>query len=404
MIIRQTEVLVIGAGPTGLALAATLQKAGLDHLAIDTLPERRNTSRAAVIHAHTLETLDSISVSEELVARGLKLENFAIRDRDRALLSLSFADLPSRYPFILMIPQQETETILAARLQALGSAVSRGVTATNVRQGSHSVEVATSSPEGQGLIRARYVVGADGMKSLVRTAAGIPFAGGAYGESFILADVEMEWPLGESEVTLYYSPAGLVVVSPFGDRRYRIVATVDAAPETPTLGDVQSILDARGPRTAKAKVLSVNWSSRFHVHHRLAKTFRAGRLFLIGDAAHVHSPAGGQGMNCGLVDACELGRLLADVVHGARSESDLDLHTRLRRPAAAGVLKLAGMLTRVATVKGPLAQGVRNLALRIADHVPATRRKFKMGLSGLARADLSHLPTVTPRRALRPPA
>jgi 2-polyprenyl-6-methoxyphenol hydroxylase-like FAD-dependent oxidoreductase len=392
---HQAEVLVIGAGPTGLALATTLKKAGVNHLVIDSLPEGRNTSRAAVVHAHTLETLDAINVSEELVARGLKVENFAIRDRDRALLSLSFADLPSRYPFILMIPQQETEAILAACLQALGGTVSRGVTATGVRPGTDFVEVATSSPEGEGLVRARYVVGADGVKSLVRTAAGIPFEGGAYGESFILADVVMEWPLGESEVTLYYSPAGLMVVAPFGGRRYRIVATVDKAPETPTLADVQGIVDVRGPRTAEAKVLSVGWSSRFHVHHRLAKTFRVGRLFVIGDAAHVHSPAGGQGMNCGLVDACELGSLLADIVQGARQGSDLDLHTALRRPAAAQVLKLAGILTRTATVKGPLAQSARNLALRIADRLPAARRKFTMGLSGLARADLSRLPATS---------
>ncbi len=133
------------------------------------------------------------------------------------------------------------------------------------------------------------------------------FEGTAYGQSFVLADVRMEWPLGQTEVSLCFSPAGLVVVAPLPDGSFRIVATMDEAPETPSLADIQKLLDERGPQASRARIKHVVWSSRFRVHHRLASSYRDGRILLMGDAAHVHSPAGGQGMNTGLVDAVVLG-------------------------------------------------------------------------------------------------
>ena len=166
-------------------------------------------------------------------------------------------------------------------------------------------------------IRARYVVGCDGMHSVVREEAGIGFTGDRYQQSFVLADVRDA--TGRSpgdEVHLFFSPAGLVVVAPLPRDLYRIVATLDDAPERPALADVQALLDARGPVATPAVVGDVVWSSRFRVHHRLADVYRRGPVFLAGDAAHVHSPAGGQGMNTGIQDAMVLARLLADVLGG----------------------------------------------------------------------------------------
>jgi 2-polyprenyl-6-methoxyphenol hydroxylase-like FAD-dependent oxidoreductase len=388
----ETDVLIVGAGPTGIALAATLQQSGVPHLLIDKLAEGLSTSRAAVIHAHTLEVLESIGVADQLAARGLQLSTFRIRDRDRALLSLPFDTLASPHACLLMLPQDVTEKVLADRLTALGGVIHRGIAATLVKQSEAGAEVRVVSPAGEQTIRARYVVGADGMHSGVRAAAGIVYEGAAYPESFVLADVEMDWPLRDQEVSLFFSAAGLVVVAPLPGGAYRIVATLADAPERPALADIQALLDARGLAAQPGKVSKVIWSSRFRVHHRLASSYRNDRLFLIGDAAHVHSPAGGQGMNCGLVDACMLGQLLADVIHGRRPEAELDSYEQLRRPAAAEVLALAGRLTALATMRGAFRRAVRNAIFSIIDRVGPAKRRLLMNLSGLSRRHLSRLP------------
>ena len=391
MVPQETDVLIVGAGPTGLALAATLQQAGLRPVIIDRLAAGQNTSRAAVIHAHTLEVLERLGVTDALERRGLQLTRFALRDHDKALLELDFSTLPSRYAQILMIPQDETEAILADRLASLGGTVLRGITATRIERDATGAVAHVDTPEGPRTIRARYVVGGDGMHSVVREAAGIAFDGESYAGSFVLADVQMDWPLS-AEVTLFFSPEGMGVVVPLPGHRYRIVAPVGDAPEAPDAAFVQALLDARGPRKVPGRVRDVLWSSRFRVHHRVAARYRSGPFFVMGDAAHVHSPAGGQGMNTGLVDAVVLGRLLADVLLGKAPEATLDLYEEKRRPAAVEVLELAGRLTRIATVRSLAGRILRNLVLRVVGASPVFRRKLVLNLSGLARKGLGMVP------------
>jgi 2-polyprenyl-6-methoxyphenol hydroxylase-like FAD-dependent oxidoreductase len=392
MLPKTTEVLIVGAGPTGLALAIALRQAGIDHLIVDKLPQGQNTSRAAVIHAHTLEQLKALGVSDQLAALGLKLDRFAIRDRDRPLVQLHFNALPSDYAYLLMLPQDATEGVLADRLRAVGGMVHRGLTATAIAQDGDGVTVRLASDEGDSEVRARYVVGGDGMHSVVREAAGIAFDGDAYAHSFVLADVHMDWALGREEVSLFFSPAGLVVVAPLPNGTFRIVATLDQAPEHPAVADIQRLIDERGPAGTRNVVTDVVWSSRFRIHHRVAAVYRQGRLLLMGDAAHVHSPAGGQGMNTGLVDAVVLGRLLADVVQGRRPAAALDDYDRLRHPAAAHVLSLAGRLTALATTRSTLRRAIRNAVLSLVNAMPGARRRLVMNLSGLSRRAYAALP------------
>ena len=386
-----TDVLIVGAGPTGLALAITLQRAGIDHLLIDKLPCGQNTSRAAVLHAHTLEMLDELGVATLLADEGLKLATFSIRDRDRTLVRLRFDRLATQHPYLLILPQNVTERVLADRLVALGGAIHRGITATEVRQDATGAHVSLTSDAGTHSIAARYVVGGDGMHSMVRAASGAEFEGATYGESFVLADVSMEWSHGRHEVMLFFSPAGLVVVVPLPNGNFRIVATLENAPEHPTVADIQTLIDTRGPTAGRAKVMVVAWGSRFRVHHRLAKSYRNQRLLLMGDAAHVHSPAGGQGMNTGLVDACVLGRLLAAVVSGTQAEVVLDQYQSLRRPAAEKVLGLAGRLTSMATMRHPAKRTVRNVMLSLVNHLPFVKQEVVMNLSGLSRRRYAHI-------------
>jgi 2-polyprenyl-6-methoxyphenol hydroxylase-like FAD-dependent oxidoreductase len=400
MLPSTTDVLIVGAGPTGLALAISLQQAGIEHVLIDKLAAGQNTSRAAVIHAHTLDVLDELSVSAPLAAEGLKLTTFTVRDRDRRLLQVPFDRLPTRHPYLLMLPQDATERILTDRLVALGGRIHRGVTATQLTRGAAAVEATCDSASGEQTIAAHYVVGADGMHSIVRATIGAEFTGGTYEESFVLADVGMNWSHGRDEVQLFFSPAGLVVIAPLPNRTFRIVATLDDAPEHPDAAAIQALIDARGPTDGTADVTHVVWSSRFRIHHRLANSYRDGRLFLMGDAAHVHSPAGGQGMNTGLVDACVLGRLIAQVVSGKQSESTLDRYQRLRRPAAEQVLGLAGRLTSLATMSNPVKRYARNAVFSPINHLSPAKHTLAMNLSGLSRqrfaaiADESDLPRL----------
>jgi len=384
----QTDVLIVGAGPTGLALAAVLRKAGVDHVLIEAREDAQNTSRAAVVHAHTLEMLGGIDVVDELEARGITLSHFTVRDRDQALLDLSFDQLPSHFRHLLMVPQSTTEAVLEERLTALGGAVHRGVAALGAVAQTDGAAVRVKTAAGEQIVQARYVVGADGMHSAVREAAGIAFDGADDAESFILADVRMAWPYGAREVSMFFSPAGPVVVAPLPDGSYRVVATLENAPAEPGVADIQRLLDTRGP-VASCRVTEVGWASRFRVHHRLAETYRR-------DAAHVHSPAGGQGMNTGLVDAIVLGEALTRVLREGEPETVLDDYARTRRPAAAQVLALASRLTRVATVRSVAVRRMRNLALRVLNRLPAFKRMLALGFSGIARRRFSVLPKTGP--------
>ena len=386
----ETDVLIVGGGPTGLALAIGLQQQGIRHMVIEKENVRHGTSRAAVIHAHTLEMLQGLGVTESLVKNGLKLTRFALRDRDRSLISLNFSDLPSAHNYILMIPQDKTEEMLEERLVALGGRLRRGTTATQFIETLDGVATRVITPEGEQTIRARNVVGADGAKSRVREAAGIAFAGGDYGESLILGDARVSGALRREEVNLFLSTEGLVVVAPLPNGAYRIVATLENAPERPGAEIIQAILDARGPR-GRCKVEEVIWSSRFRLHHRVASTYRKGPFVLMGDAAHVHSPAGGQGMNTGLVDATVLSDALGRLLKGGESDVVLDQYGALRRPAAQEVMDLAGRLTEIATMDGAFKTTLRNALMSMAGALPPFRKRLELNLSGLSRTRYTKL-------------
>ncbi|MDZ4395682.1 FAD-dependent oxidoreductase [Cypionkella sp.] len=387
MLETSTDVLIVGAGPVGMALAITLAEQGLRPMLVDRALTHQTTSRAAVIHAHTLDILDRIGIAGPMKAEGLQIQNFAFRDRDRMLGTFRFDRLPSRHNYLLMLPQDRTEAIMLTRLAELGVDVVRGATFTTLREEIDHVVVDLQTPEGVTKVSATYVVGADGIHSEVRKACGIAFDGDQYEGSFILADITVEGAQNRDEVSLFFSPAGLVVVAPLPGGRLRIVATVDDAPEKPDASLIQSLLQARGPTAPKlGKVLDVHWSSRFRLHHRLARSYSKGRVFIAGDAAHAHSPAGGQGMNTGIGDAYTLGRLLGRVIVGQADRASLDSYEVLRRPAAAEVLRLAGRMTSAATMRSPLKRAVRNLVLSAMARLPAVRERVELSLSGIARA------------------
>jgi 2-polyprenyl-6-methoxyphenol hydroxylase-like FAD-dependent oxidoreductase len=373
-----TDVLVVGAGPTGLTLAISLTNRGARVAIVDCLAAGANTSRAAAVNARTLEVLEGIDVSRRMVRAGLIAPRFTMRQQMSTLMLIDFSVLPSRYPYTLMISQATTERLLGERLTELGGEVVRPKTLAHLAQDRDGVTATFDDGEE---IRARYVVGADGMHSTVRELAGIGFAGGEYPESFALADVRLSGEAPDDEVILFYAMSGLAVLAPLPDGIHRIVAPTVDAPQEQSAQYVQSLLDSRGFGPGRTVVREVLWGSRFRIHHRVASTYRAGRLMLAGDAAHVHSPAGGQGMNLGIQDAVALADALGEVVHGG-SDTALDAYSAARRPIARQVVATTGRLTRLATLPRA-ARPIRNAAMRLAAHVPPARNGLAWRLSGL---------------------
>jgi 2-polyprenyl-6-methoxyphenol hydroxylase-like FAD-dependent oxidoreductase len=375
----RTEVLVVGAGPVGLAVAASLAGHGHDVTVVDRQATGANTSRAAVVHARTLEMLERIGVSKRLAGLGIHARQFSIRDGDRELVPVRFDELPTEYPYTLMVPQNVTEQVLLDRLEELGSGVHRPYVATGVSQAADGAEVTLDNGE---TINAQYVVAADGMHSTIRDAAGLGSDGNdALSLSFALADVRVEGGLPADEVLLFFSKSGMLVVAPLPDGSFRLVAEVDDAPEEPDVPYAQRLLDTRGPRRTTVTVNEVIWGSRFRIHERVADRYRAGRVLLAGDAAHTHSPAGGQGMNLGLRDAVTLGDALSLALREGR-EDKLDEYASGSRAEAMHVVALAHRLTRLATAPRAV-RPLRNGALRLLALVPAFRRRLAEQLSAV---------------------
>ncbi|TDO54927.1 2-polyprenyl-6-methoxyphenol hydroxylase-like FAD-dependent oxidoreductase [Kribbella sp. VKM Ac-2527] len=375
---EQTEVLVVGAGPVGLALAVSLAAIGHEVTVVDKQAAGANTSRAAVVHARTLEMLEQIGVAERLAGLGIHAKRFTVRDGDRDLMPVAFDQLPTKYPYTLMVPQNVTEQVLLDRLEELGGQVHRPHAATGVTQNADGAVVTLDTGDE---IAAKYVVAADGMHSRIRDLAGLGDTGETLELSFSLADVRVEDGLPADQVLLYFSTPGILVVAPLPDGSFRLVAEVGEAPEHPDVAYAQQLLNARGPRRTTVRVTEVIWGSRFRIHERVADRYRNGRVLLAGDSAHTHSPAGGQGMNLGLRDAVTLGAALSTALKEGR-EDQLDEYAANSRAEALRVVALAGRLTRLATAP-TIIRPVRNALLHLLSYLPAVRRNLAEQLAGI---------------------
>ncbi len=373
-----TDVLVVGAGPTGLLLAGDLARAGVEV----TVAERRphgisNLSRAFGVHARTLEQLDARDLADELIATGRRLTRLQLFRR----LDLDLTRLRSRFPYLLITPQYEVEKVLERRALEAGAHFRYGTEVTGLTQDAEGV---TARLGENGLLRAGYVVGADGHRSSVREALGLPFPGRSVVRSIVLADVRLT---EEPEEVLTIRGAGdtFAGIVPFGDGWYRVMGwsrhrqADDHAPL-----DLQEVRDiARRALGTDHGMYDARWLSRFHSDERQVPAYRVGRVLLAGDAAHVHSPAGGQGMNTGLQDAANLGWKLAAVVLGRSPERLLDTYHAERHPVGRTVLRSSGALVRLAMAHHPAQRALRGAAARLVSTVrPLSGRAMGM-ISGL---------------------
>ncbi|TDQ53449.1 FAD-dependent monooxygenase [Actinorugispora endophytica] len=389
----ETDVLVVGAGPTGLALAAQLAACGARFLIVDRATDPARESRALVVQPRTLEVLAGLGVTDALLARGNRAVGLRMHAGGRSV-PLRLFDIGSSdtaYPFLLFLSQARTERVLADHLADEGVLVERGVELFEAEDGRDHVTCMLRRPNGKTRrIRARYLIGCDGPRSSVRGAAHIEFGGRAYPQTFLLGDVEAD-SLEPGTVHAFMGERGLLFFFPLGGpATWRVFGTrpPDAVPAAPgsggLLSDLQELVDGYTGETGEAVRLSDPvWLTEFRLNCRQAVRYRRGRMFLAGDAAHVHSPAGAQGMNTGIGDACNLGWKLALVTRGVADEVLLDSYDSERRPVGAAVLRLTDRAFSAATSTGLLPTLART---RIAPRLAPAALRLPWGRSSVFRA------------------
>ncbi len=353
-------VLVVGAGPVGLTLACELARRDVPVRIIDKLAAPTTESRAAVVHARTLEAFSRMGVVDEVIAAGQRTTGLQMYADRVSLGKFALDTVDSPYPFSMTLPQDETERILTARLASLGVTVERETELLGFEQDDSRVRAHLNTGEE---IDAGYIAGTDGGHSTVREALGLHLEGSFKGETFLLGDVEADHDLDRSTMhTFFVTDAGPLMVFPMLGRRLRLIGQTDTA-VSPTLEQLQAVVDHR---TAGFKLDSARWITTFEIHHAQVPQYRSGRAFLAGDAAHIHSPAGGQGMNTGIQDAFNLGWKLAQAATQGESPGLLESYNAERHPVAAHVIKVTTATTDAGTDNNPLVRRVRNCGVRVA--------------------------------------
>jgi 2-polyprenyl-6-methoxyphenol hydroxylase-like FAD-dependent oxidoreductase len=375
-----TQVLVVGAGPVGLTMAAELVRYGVSVRIVDKAPQQTDKSKALVLWSRTLELLDRGPGATRFIEAGFRAEAVNIIAGDKLIGRVGMESVDSPYPFGLMIPQADTERLLDHYLGELGVAVERGVEVSDFSQREDGVDATLLHGDGQQeTVSAEWLIGCDGAHSMVRHSVNAPFTGETMDSDWMLADLHMHgYPCPDSEASVYWHKDGVFVIFPISPGRYRVIADLPPSgeihPPTPTLEQVQAIIDRRGPPGMVA--FDPIWLAGFRINGRKVSDYRWGRAFLVGDAAHVHSPAGGQGMNTGMQDAFNLAWKLALVVRGECREVLLDSYSAERSYVGDQVLKSAARLTLAGTMKNPVAQMARNTLGQLALGFTAVQHAF----------------------------
>ena len=364
------DVLVVGAGPVGLMLASELRRHGATCRIVDRAAQPTDKSKAVVVHARTLEHLDHLQLEQEFLRLGTIVHGVSVFADGRRLAQLHFDGTDSRYPFVLCIPQSATEQILGNHLTGLGVQVERRVEFVDFEQDKSGVTSRLRSADGSiEEVRSKFLCGCDGSHSTVREKAGISFGGQGYEEEWILADVKMkEVAFARDEVTLFAEPHHFFAIFPLPDNRWRLIAVrkiavpgETAAPATVEEFTAMLLRQAKQAFTIYDPV----WISPFRIGHRHADHIDQGRIFLSGDAAHIHSQVSGQGMNTGLQDAVNLGWKLALVCKGLSKPELLATYEAERLPTIKKILFGTDLATKAVTMRHSVGQQAVNQLARL---------------------------------------
>jgi 2-polyprenyl-6-methoxyphenol hydroxylase-like FAD-dependent oxidoreductase len=343
-------VLIAGGGPTGMTAALELRRFGIPVRIVDEMEGPASTSRAVGIQARTLEEMELRGLAGEFVRLGHHATGGNIYGEGKLIFHVDFTRIASPYNFLLFLSQTETDRILRDALEAEGSAVEWGVKLAAFGQTPTGVNVTLEHTDGSiEELAVQYVIDAEGAHSTIRNTLGLQFKGKTLNETFVLGDVHVAGELSSSDFHIFSCEQGLLALFPMGGSHFRLVAgnpPSDPPPsETPTLEELQAIYDQRSHIPVRLRQLT--WSSIFQINSRMVDTLRSGRIFLAGDAAHIHSPAGGQGMNTGIQDAMNLCWKLAFVLQGHAPEALLDTYDQDRLTVMKSVLNGTEGLTDV---------------------------------------------------------
>jgi 2-polyprenyl-6-methoxyphenol hydroxylase-like FAD-dependent oxidoreductase len=358
------RVLIVGAGPTGLVLALWLTRQGVGVRIIDKAAGPGTTSRALAVQARTLELYRQLDLTDALLELGHRVPGINLWVRGERRAHLPFESVGAgltRYPFVEIFPQDQHERLLLERLAALGVAVERNTELHSFSEEGDRVRAQLSRADGTlAVCEAAYIAGCDGAHSRVRETLAAGFPGGTYRQVFYVADVEGAGAPIDGELHIDLDEADFLALFPLASRGHvRLIGTVrdERAQRAETLSFED--VSRRAIENLQLRVERVNWFSTYRVHHRVAGHFCRGRAFLLGDAAHIHSPAGGQGMNTGIGDAVNLGWKLAAVLHGEAPESLLVSYEAERMPFARRLVATTDRVFSLATAEGGLADFVR---------------------------------------------
>jgi 2-polyprenyl-6-methoxyphenol hydroxylase-like FAD-dependent oxidoreductase len=402
-----TQVLVVGAGPAGLFMAAELKRYGVSCRIVDKNDGPTHETRAATIQARTLEILESVGLADEFVRVGNICHAKATYTSDHKLIKyLTFDELDSAFPFVLQLPQSQTERMLAGYLASLGTEVERRVELVTFEQDEDGVRATLRRPEGgQETANVSYLVACDGAHSTVRHALGVLFSGDDYPTDFITADVQVDCKLPWDELASFFAADGMLGFFPLPGGRGALIADVGLAegdhapPGEPALEELQAMFNARTPGGVLSDPI---WSVRYRVHCRQSERYQVGRVFLVGDAAHVCSNIGGQGMNTGMQDAYNLGWKLGLVLNTRSPASLLDSYHSERHQAGRDMLCLSDHLHRTLLREEPhlsLPETVRQKLATVLAGQEVTQQRMRRAVAEL-NIGYRHSPVVAEHHRL----
>ena len=380
-----TDVLIVGAGPVGLFLANECARRELRYRVIESHPSQSAHSKALAVMPRTLEIFDMAGVVGPFLEAANRVTSVAVMAHQRTLAQLRFAPGESPYPFIGMVPQDVTERLLVEALRRRGGAVEYQTTFVSAAEVDGGVSAVLDRNGERINLRASYLVGCDGPHSTVRHLLQLPFEGAEYDDEYLLADIETNDKFPGNQMQLCPSELGPLAIFPMSATHRRVVATVQRREgDAPTLELVRTILAQRAPAGIEARAL--RWSGYFRIHRRQVARMRVGRTFIAGDAAHIHSPFGGQGMNTGLQDVWNLAWKLDLALHGHGSEQLLDSYSTERHPVIKGVIQTTDLMTKAMGTSSRLAQALRDAFIPVVSRLAPFQHAFVQRLSELGVA------------------
>jgi 2-polyprenyl-6-methoxyphenol hydroxylase-like FAD-dependent oxidoreductase len=394
---RATDVLIVGAGPTGLFLALLLAKVGVRPRIVDTTDAPGTTSRALAVQARTLEFYRQVGLADEVIRRGLRLGAVNLWRAGSRVAHIELAGPGARvspFPFGVIFPQDEHERLLIEYLEREGVCVERRTKVESIEATPAGIVARERGPDGStATCEARYLAGCDGARSTARSAIGAGFPGGTYDHMFYVADVVASGGPMTKELHVFLDQAGFLGLFPLaGAGRARLIGTVrDDAPNGGGKELTWDDVDRQPVDRIGLKVERVNWFSTYRVHHRVAERFRRGNIFLLGDAAHVHSPVGGQGMNTGLGDAMNLAWKLGAVLGGRANEDLLGTYEPERIAFARRLVATTDRVFQAASSESRFAKIVRtNVVPRLLPRLASTHLGQRLAFAAVSQTSIQY--------------